>query len=79
MSISQPQFQFAEITGQIIAVAFEVHNIIGCGFHESVYHRSMEVEFRLRGIPAVSEKEIAIYYKNEKVGEISITWIERLK
>jgi GxxExxY protein len=68
MSISQPQFQFAEITGKIIAVAFEVHNIIGCGFQESIYHRSLEVEFRLRGIRADSEKEVAVYYKNEKVG-----------
>lgn len=35
---------------------------------ESVYHRAMEVELKLRNIPFVSESPISIEYKNENVG-----------
>ena len=47
----------SEITAEILSVAFEVHKIIGSGFVESVYLRSMIVEFGLRSIEADSEIE----------------------
>jgi hypothetical protein len=33
-----------ETTSRIIGAAFEVHNILGCGFLEKVYQRAMQVE-----------------------------------
>lgn len=68
MTIVKPEYQHSEITGKILAAAFEVHNIIGCGFMESVYHRSMEIELRIRNVLFESEKVMAIHFKNHKVG-----------
>jgi len=64
----KPQYKHSEITGKILAAAFEVHKVLGCGFSELVYHWALEVEFRLKQIPIISEKPITIYYKNEVVG-----------
>ena len=58
----------SDITAEILNVAFEVHNIIGPGFVEIVYLRSMIVECGLRNIEIDSEIELPIYYKNVRVG-----------
>jgi len=58
----------SDITAEILNVAFEVHKIIGSGFVESVYLRSMIIEFGLRSIEADSEIELPIYYKSIRVG-----------
>ena len=68
MNFIKPEYQHSESTGKIIGAAFEVHKILGCGFSELVYQRALEVDFRLRQIPFVPEKEMTIYYKNERVG-----------
>lgn len=58
----------SDITAEILNVAFEVHKIIGPGFVELVYLRSMIVECGLRNIEIDSEIELPIYYKNVRVG-----------
>jgi len=58
----------SDITAEILNVAFEVHKIIGPGFVESVYLRSMIIEFGLRSAEADSEIELPIYYKSIRVG-----------
>ncbi|HKC36836.1 MAG TPA: GxxExxY protein [Chitinophagaceae bacterium] len=62
------EYIHSDITSEILNVAFEVHKIIGPGFVESVYLRSMIVEFGLRSTEADSEIELPIYYKNIRVG-----------
>jgi len=64
----QPEYQYSEITRKIIAAAFEVHNVLGCGFQEAVYQRALEIEFKLMGIEAVIEKEVILFYKTFNVG-----------
>jgi GxxExxY protein len=65
--IVNSEYLHSGITGEILSLAFEVHNYLGCGFMENVYHRSMMVECNRRNLKYESEKELAIYYKNEKV------------
>jgi GxxExxY protein len=60
--------KYSDITGKIIAVALEVHKTLKNGFVESVYQRSMVIEFRNTTLKVQSEFELPIYYKNQKVG-----------
>jgi GxxExxY protein len=57
-----------DISFQIIAAAFEVHNILGFGFLENVYQNSLIKELRYRGLKAEEQKEIRVLYKGEEVG-----------
>src|SRR5205823_13509193 len=47
----------------IVGAAMEVHNVLGSGFAEAVYHEALEIEFRARGIPFESQKSLTICYK----------------
>src|SRR5262249_48004978 len=62
------ELQHKEVTEQIIAAAFEVHNVLGYGFLESVYKHSMRVELQARGLKAEIEAEIHVRYKGVEVG-----------
>ena len=48
---------------QIIGACFEVYREKGCGFLEPVYQECMEIELRLRGVPFVPQKPLALEYK----------------
>ena len=48
---------------QIMGACFEVYKEMGPGYLEAVYHECLEIEFDLRGIPAVSKTEIPLAYK----------------
>jgi len=54
---------------QIVGSAMEVLNEIGHGFHEKPYENALVVEFRLRGISCLQQKQFDILYKEEKVGD----------
>ncbi|MBS0207263.1 MAG: GxxExxY protein [Planctomycetes bacterium] len=56
------------VTKEIIGAAFEVHRVLGYGFLEKVYQRSMQVELQRRGLTAEIESEIRVLYKNVEVG-----------
>ncbi len=43
----------------------EVHKVLGCGFTEPVYQEALELEFQLRDIPYVREKNFQITYKSQ--------------
>lgn len=48
----------------IYGAAIEVHRYLGSGYLEAVYQEALEVEFRRRGIPFHSQKQLAIVYKD---------------
>ena len=54
-------------THVIIGVAMEVHNIMGPGHLEAVYHECLEIESNKRKIPYVSKPKVEIYYKDVKL------------
>lgn len=62
------KYKYSELTGKIIACAMEVHKILGSGFQELIYQRSLEEEFLLQGIEAKREFETLVYYKEKLVG-----------
>jgi GxxExxY protein len=54
---------------EVIGAAIEVHRHLGPGFLEATYQKAMEIERRLRGIPAVPQRPVSLDYKGHAVGE----------
>jgi GxxExxY protein len=52
-------------THEIIGAAMEVHNQLGHGFTEIVYHHALAVEFGLRGISFIAEHDLPVFYKDK--------------
>jgi GxxExxY protein len=57
-----------ELTHQIIGCAMQVHRVLGNGFQEVIYQRSLAIEMRYAGLKFEREKEMQIYYRDEEVG-----------
>jgi len=62
-------YKHQELTGRIIKAAQNVHNALGYGFLEKVYHNAMVLELRNSGFDVESEKPIFVYYDGQTVGE----------
>ena len=53
---------------EIMGAVYEVHNILGPGFLEKVYERALLEELKIRGIKAVAQPEISVFFKGKEVG-----------
>ncbi len=51
----------------IQGVVFDVYKEMGSGFLEAVYQECMEIEFRSRGIPFETQKELTLFYKGKEL------------
>jgi GxxExxY protein len=51
----------------IIGASMDVYNELGPGFLEAVYQEAMEIELTRRGILFVSQPELPIFYKGERL------------
>lgn len=60
---------YETLTGQILGAAFEVANNLGAGFMERVYARALVIELELRGLKAVPEASLSVFYKGQRVGD----------
>lgn len=58
-----------KLTGQIIGTALEVHHILGPGFLESIYHKALVHELKVRGLVTQTELRLDIEYKQQLVGK----------
>lgn len=56
-----------ELTYKINGACIEVHNIIGPGLFESVYHKCLEEELRLRKINFISQINVPLIYKGKEL------------
>lgn len=56
----------------IIGAAIEVHRVLGRGFLEAVYQEALGIEFKLRNIPSIAQKQLPIEYKGELLHSIYI-------
>lgn len=61
--------ELEELTSKIIKASFNVHNQLGSGFLEKVYHRALLVELQYMNLKVYSEVPIDVYYKGVNVGE----------
>ena len=53
---------YEDLTRKILEACFEVSNELGAGFLESVYHKSLIIALRQKGLQVRSEIPIAIRY-----------------
>jgi len=58
---------FKEESYKIIGAAMEVHKELGAGFTEPVYQEALEIEFTLQNIPYYRQKNLNIFYKQQKL------------
>lgn len=56
---------FKDESYAIQGAIFEVYRQMGCGFLESVYQECLEIEFRERSIPFVSQHDLQLFYKGK--------------
>lgn len=61
------QSYLTDLTYKINGACIEVHKILGPGLLESVYHKCLEEEFRLRNIKFKSELKIPVIYKGKEM------------
>ncbi|MDR2235493.1 MAG: GxxExxY protein [Chryseobacterium sp.] len=61
------QSYLTDLTYKINGTCIEVHKILGAGLLESVYHKCLEEEFRLRNINFKSELKVPVYYKGKEM------------
>ena len=62
-------YRHQELTGEIIKAAQKVHNALGYGFLEKVYHNAMVLELRKSGFDIEPHKPISVYYDGQTIGE----------
>jgi GxxExxY protein len=63
-----PEYPLSELTGEIIGAAFEVYNVLGPGFLESVYENALVRELQMRHLAVQQQVRIPIQYKGVEVG-----------
>jgi len=62
------EYLHQELTKDILASAFRVHNSIGCGLLEKVYGNAMSWDLKLNNRNVVEEKEFKVVYREREVG-----------
>jgi len=62
------EYKYSDITEKIIGCAMKVHRVLGNGFQEVIYQRSLAIELEKQGLGFVREEEQSIYYEGVHVG-----------
>ena len=63
------EYQLKNETHRIIGCCMAVHNELGHGFYEPVYHEALEIEFCKKSIPYEREVAINIMYKGHELSK----------
>lgn len=51
------------LTERIIGCCFKVHNELGPGFNERVYHNALKLAFEQEGLQYQTEKELKVFFR----------------
>lgn len=65
--LNTQNFLYKEESYLIRGAVFEVYREMGCGFLEAVYQECLEKELHKQNIPFVSQPELELFYKGEKL------------
>jgi len=64
-----PRYKHEELTREIISSAYAVHNTLGYGFLEKIYHSALIIELESREIPVENQKKLIVRYRDKIIGE----------
>ena len=67
--------EFDDLSYRVIGVALEVHQVLGPGLLESMYHAAMRVALRHRGFKYESEVRVPVRFEGVSVGVARIDLI----
>jgi GxxExxY protein len=60
--------EFNDLSFKVRGACYTVHNSLGPGLLESVYHRALLYELGTRGLTTESEIPLSVYYKGIDIG-----------
>jgi GxxExxY protein len=66
---STPIHELDWLTERILGAVFEVSNTLGAGFLEKVYERALVRELDLRGLRALAQAPVDVWYKGRLAGK----------
>ncbi len=69
MNTDEHRLELNALTEKIIGCAYQVSNILGCGFLEKVYENALAIELRKSGLIVAQQHEIEVRYREHIVGE----------
>ena len=69
------KYKHAAITRSIIGCAMNVHNQLGNGFQELIYHRALAIEMKKQGLEFLDEIEVCIFYDNIETGKRRVDFL----
>jgi GxxExxY protein len=61
--------EFDSLMQTIVGAAYEVGNVLGCGFLEKLYERALVKELTLRGLKVERQVQCPVAYKGEPIGD----------
>lgn len=59
---------YKELAYKVVGCFYSVHNELGPGYKESIYHKALSIEFENNKINFTEEKRITITYHGRKAG-----------
>jgi GxxExxY protein len=66
--LAGPDVVYPDLSYRIMEAVFEVHNRLGPGFSEEIYHRALIAELDIREIPFETQKGISVLYREKTIG-----------
>lgn len=69
------KYKHATITRSIIGCAMTVHNQLGNGFQELIYHRALSIEMKKQGLVFLDEIAVSIFYDNIEIGKRRVDFL----
>jgi GxxExxY protein len=68
MTMINKEYKYSELTSKIIGCAMAVHKVLGNGFQEVIYQRTLEIEMGLASLSFSREHEMPIFYREQQIG-----------
>ncbi len=73
------KYLYEDLTEKIIGLCMEVHNILGPGFPEKVYHNALNIVFSKNNLDVESEKEFKVVFLDKIVGKFRVDFVVNKK